>query len=136
MIIRNMEKSDYSQVYELWNSSDEVVVNEDDSYENIANFLDINSRFCFVAEEKEIVAAILAGYDGRRGHIYHAIVRKDYRRRGIGGEIVDHVLNAFATLGVNEVDLLSLSSNNTGKVFWESKQFKICKQLNYWRKTF
>jgi len=134
MIIRNMEKADYYQVYELWNSSDEVVVNEDDSYERISSFLDYNSKFCFVAEENEIVGAILAGYDGRRGHIYHTIVRKDYRRRGIASSIVEQVINAFSMHGVNEVDLLSLSSNENGNAFWESRQFKICEHLNYWRK--
>ena len=73
MIIRYMKKEDYYEIYELWNSSKEIRINiQDDTYEKISKFIDYNSNLCIVAiENSEIIGSVLAGYDGRRGHIYH-----------------------------------------------------------------
>ncbi len=137
MIIRYMKKEDYYEIYELWNSSKEIRINiQDDTYEKISKFIDYNSNLCIVAiENSEIIGSVLAGYDGRRGHIYHTIVRSDYRSKGIGNKLIDKVLEEFKSKEVNEIDLLSIINNHEGNTFWEHKGFLLNENLNYRRKN-
>ncbi|WP_162175506.1 GNAT family N-acetyltransferase [Lachnoclostridium phytofermentans] len=132
-----MKKEDYYEIYELWNSSKEIRINiQDDTYEKISKFIDYNSNLCIVAiENSEIIGSVLAGYDGRRGHIYHTIVRSDYRSKGIGNKLIDKVLEEFKSKEVNEIDLLSIINNHEGNTFWEHKGFLLNENLNYRRKN-
>lgn len=70
-MIRPMRKDDYSKVYELWLSCKGMGLNDvDDSENGISRFLNHNPSTCFVAEIKgELIGAIMAGNDGRRGYI-------------------------------------------------------------------
>nr|WP_308545453.1 GNAT family N-acetyltransferase [uncultured Lachnoclostridium sp.] len=132
-----MKKEDYYEIYELWNSSKEIRINiQDDTYEKISKFIDYNSNLCIVAiENSEIIGSVLAGYDGRRGHIYNTIVRSDYRSKGIGNKLIDKVLEEFKSKEVNEIDLLSIINNHEGNTFWEHKGFLLNENLNYRRKN-
>lgn len=137
MIIRYMKKEDYYEIYELWSSSKEIRINiQDDTYEKISKFIDYNSNLCIVAiENSEIIGSVLAGYDGRRGHIYHTIVRSDYRSKGIGNKLIDKVLDEFKSKEVKEIDLLSVINNHEGNNFWEHKGFLLNENLYYRRKN-
>ena len=99
--IRVMTIDDYDKVYALWLSCAGMGLNNlDDSREGIAKYLERNPETCFVAEESgNIAGVIIAGNDGRRGYIYHTAVNPDYRRRGIGSELVDAALDALKKLG-------------------------------------
>ena len=67
-----------------------------DSYAGIEKFLKRNPATCFVAEDdSRLIGVILSGHDGRRGYIYHAAVASDYRSRGIGTALVEHVVEAM-----------------------------------------
>ncbi|MBR3281741.1 MAG: GNAT family N-acetyltransferase, partial [Ruminococcus sp.] len=94
---RLMTIDDYDKVYALWLSCAGMGLNNlDDSREGIEKYLARNPETCFVAEEDgSIAGVIIAGNDGRRGYIYHTAVNPDYRRRGIGSELVDKALNAL-----------------------------------------
>lgn len=80
-----MRPEDYDEVYALWHSTPGTGLNDvDDSREGVARFLARNPSTCFVARAAEgVVGTILAGHDGRRGHLYHAAV--DPSMRGFGG---------------------------------------------------
>ncbi len=136
-MVRPMKIEDYEKVYKLWEEAEEVCINpKDDTYEKIALFLTKNPELCFVATEEEtIVGAIMAAYDGRRGHIYHTVVDSNARKKGIGTQLVDKVLEQFEKLEVSEIDLLAVGSNTVGNDFWERRGFLQKPQLNYRRKV-
>ena len=72
----------------------------DDSLEGIGRFLQRNPETCFVAVEGESIAGcILAGTDGRRAYIYHTAVHPEFRRRGIGRQLVERLLAALQKIG-------------------------------------
>ena len=68
-----MNISDYEAVFNLWSSCSGMGLNDlDDSRDGIERFLQRNPDCCFVAEaNKKIAGVVMAGHDGRRGHIYH-----------------------------------------------------------------
>ena len=90
MTIRAMHMEDYDAVYALWLESTGMGLNDyDDSREGIGRYLRRNPESCFVAEDDgAIVGAVLAGHDGRRGHLNHLAVAPERRRQGLGRALV------------------------------------------------
>lgn len=133
MNIRTMTIQDYSSVYHLWLHTPGMGLNTlDDSRQGIERYLRRNPDTCFVAEEDgKIVGAILAGQDGRRGFIYHTAVHTGCRRRGIGTQLVQHVLRALDEAGIQKVALVVFDRNETGNAFWEAQGFTVREDLVY-----
>ena len=133
MTIRLMTPADYPACYDLWLRTPGMGLNSvDDSADGIARYLKRNPSTCFVAEEKgRIVGVILAGHDGRRGHISHTAVDSAFRRRGIGGQLVAHTMAALEQEGITKVNLVVFSRNETGNAFWESMGFTVRTDLTY-----
>lgn len=133
MTIRVMTVEDYAACYDLWLRTPGMGLNSvDDSDDGIARYLKRNPSTCFVAEEEgRIVGAVLAGHDGRRGHISHTAVDSAFRRRGIGGQLVAHTMAALEQEGITKVNLVVFSRNETGNAFWESMGFTVRTDLTY-----
>jgi len=112
--------SDYDRVYRLWQNTSGVGLRSiDDSREGIERFVRRNPRTNFVAEEDgRIIGAVLSGHDGRRGNIYHLCVYDSYRRRGIGRQLVDKVIEAMKDEKITAISLVCFADNETGNNFW------------------
>lgn len=124
-VIRTMSISDYDQIFDLWRNTPGMGLNTtDDSREGIEKYLKRNPTTCFVAEtEGEIVGVIMAGHDGRRGFIHHAAVLPDFRKQGIGKQLVDHAIAALDKEGIHKVGLAVFTTNAIGNRFWERVGF-------------
>lgn len=133
MKIRKMNKEDYEKLYDLWLSCKGMGLNSiDDSREGIERFLNRNPDTCFTAEEgNRIVGAIMAGSDGRRGYIYHTAVHPDFRKRGIGSELVKSVTDELKDMGIAKTALVVFGSNISGNAFWEKQGFAERNDLIY-----
>ncbi|MBR5950686.1 MAG: GNAT family N-acetyltransferase [Actinomycetaceae bacterium] len=125
MTVRKMTIDDYEDVYALWMSCKGMGLNNlDDSREGIESFLRRNPETCFVAVNDDVVVGvIISGHDGRRGYVYHTAVHPDYRRQGIGRDLVTHAMSALKGEGINKVAMLVFAKNETGNAFWESEGF-------------
>jgi len=133
MKIRVMKTDDYGDVSRLWKDIDGIGLRSlDDSYAGIEKFLKRNPATCFVAEDdSRLIGVILSGHDGRRGYIYHAAVASDYRSRGIGTALVEHVVEAMKQEGINKLALVAFADNLSGNLFWEKHGFVLRGDLNY-----
>ncbi len=137
MIFRLMTMADYPACYDLWLHTPGMGLNSiDDSAEGIERYLRRNPNTCFVAEEDGVlVGAILAGHDGRRGHISHTAVAGTAQRRGIGTKLVDHAMAALEQEGITKVNLVVFSHNEKGNAFWERLGFTLRDDLTYRNKS-
>ncbi len=128
---------DYESLYRLWYNTPGMGLNTtDDSRAGIERYLRRNPSTCFVAEDGgEIVGAILAGHDGRRGFIYHTAVAIPFRGRGIGKALVERAMAALEQEGINKAALVVFSENETGNDFWEKLGFSVRDDLNYRNKN-
>ena len=134
MKIRKMNIDDYEKLYDLWLSCKGMGLNSvDDSREGISRFLKRNPNTCFVAETEKnhIVGAIMAGSDGRRGYIYHTAVHPDFRKRGIGSELVQAVTDQLKSMAIAKAALVVFGSNIRGNAFWEKQGFTERTDLMY-----
>ena len=137
MNIRKMHIDDYEQVYALWLSCKGMGLNSvDDTMDGIKRFLERNPETCFVAvSDSIIVGVIIAGNDGRRGYIYHTAVNPDFRRQGIGKELVNAALEALKRCGITKTALVVFENNQEGNEFWEEMGFVSRNDLVYRNKT-
>jgi ribosomal protein S18 acetylase RimI-like enzyme len=132
--IEKMEIKDYKDIINLWKNTDGVGLSgKDDSKKSIKKFLKKNKNTCFVAKNKnkEIVGTIMAGNDGRRGHIYHLMVKPDHRKNGIGKKLLEKTEKSLRKEGIRKIFLVVFKENNMGNIFWEGNGYKIREDLSY-----
>jgi ribosomal protein S18 acetylase RimI-like enzyme len=138
-ILRSMTPQDYPALFALWNSVpgfNKGLRSLDDSEAGIQKFLKRNPTTCFVAEiGGEVIGGILAGHDGRRGYIYHAVVLPEHQGKGIGKQLADAACDALRAEGINRVGMLVFVGNKQGNAFWESQGWQTRPDLNYRNKS-
>lgn len=139
VIIRPFLIADYPALFDLWNSLpgfNKGLRSLDDSEEGIAKFLKRNPNTCFVVEDEgRIIGGILAGHDGRRGYIYHALVHPDYQGQGTGKLLADTACEALKAEGITKAGMLVFGTNEQGNAFWESQGWQTRPDLVYRNKT-
>lgn len=133
MQIKLMTIDDYDSVYALWTEDKGVGLRSlDDSKEGITKFLKRNPTSCFTATvEHEVVGSVLCGHDGRRGYIYHAMVRESLRGNGIGKALVKAGIDALKAEGIHKSALIVYKTNELGNEFWQKIGFTLREDLNY-----
>jgi ribosomal protein S18 acetylase RimI-like enzyme len=131
--IKTMNIGDYKEIINLWKNTPGIGLSgNDDTRKSIKIFLEKNKNICFVAEtDKQIIGTIMAGNDGRRGHIYHLMVKEEYRNNGIGKKLLENVEKALKREGIRKVFIVAFKRNKLGNNFWESNGYKARKDLNY-----
>jgi ribosomal protein S18 acetylase RimI-like enzyme len=85
-----------------------------------------------LAEENgHLVGSALAGWDGRRGWLYHVAVHRDERRRGIGRTLVAEVERRLRDLGCPKLNLIVWDDNTWAMQFWEALGYRREKTVEF-----
>lgn len=136
-MIRVMTMDDYDEVFALWKATKGMGLRSlDDSREGIELFLKRNPATCFVSEDEDrLTGVILAGHDGRRGYIYHTVVREACRGRGIATRLIEAATAALQAEGITRVCLNVMESNETGKRFWQNRGWEKKDFLGFYSKS-
>ena len=118
--IRPMTIADYEMVLRLWQQTEGVGLNESDTRENIASFLERNLGLSRVAlDGTNIVGAVLCGHDGRRGYLHHLAVAKTHRKLGLGRALVEACLAHLMRLNLSKCNIFLFADNTDGEAFWK-----------------
>ena len=116
-----MTLDDYPAVLDLMRHAPGVSVRDADSLQGFAQFIARNPGISFVAERDGLlVGCLMAGHDGRRGHLHHLAVAADCRRQGIASELVERCLARLENEGINKTHIDVYRSNDAGNAFWAS----------------
>lgn len=134
IVIRTMVLGDYPGVYDLWIEIKGFAIRSiDDSIEGVERFLNRNQTTSIVALDGEkIIGAILCGHDGRRGCFYHVCVKEEYRKQGIGKNMVVAAMEALKKEKINKVSLIAFTENDIGNSFWKGIGWEQRLDLNYY----
>jgi ribosomal protein S18 acetylase RimI-like enzyme len=135
MNIREMSIKDYEKVYQLWNNAD-IILKTSDQRDQIYRMIKRNPYTCLVGEiNNEIVAAVMGGFDGRRGYVHHLAVKTELHKQGLGREMMDELMNRFEELKVIKVHLFVENKNEKVKKFYKKIGFKERTDLTDFSKT-
>lgn len=108
---------------DLWNS----VFTDDPPHNEPGRVIDAKIAFddlIFVAEDNgRIIGACMAGYDGHRGWLYAVAVATEYRRRGVGADLVGQAMRALRELGCCKLNLQIRAGNEKVEAFYRSLGF-------------
>ena len=129
-----MTPEDYDDVRALWMTIRGFGIRAlDDSREDIERFIARNPTTSVVARDgNRIVGSILCGSDGRQGALYHVCVAKEYRRRGIGSQMVAFCMHQRRYMGINKVALIAFMTNEAGNAFWNKIGWTKKTNVNYY----
>jgi ribosomal protein S18 acetylase RimI-like enzyme len=110
---------DYEPVIELWGDSGPGVrVGRSDTREEITKKLSRDPDLFLVAElDNEIIGAVLGGFDGRRGMIYHLSVSEEFRQLGVGTALMAALENRLREKGCLRAYLLIRKNNPANKFY-------------------
>lgn len=135
MDIREMSIKDYERVYELWEKAD-IILKTSDQKNEIDRMIKRNPYTCLVGEiDNEIVAAVMGGFDGRRGYVHHLAVNPELQKQGLGREMMDELMKRFEELQVIKIHLFVENRNEKVKKFYKKIGFEERTDLTDFSKT-
>ncbi len=120
VIVRDFTLADYDAAITLWRASEGIGLNESDTRDAIAAFLDRNPHLSLAAFDRNraLVGAVLCGHDGRRGYLHHLAVAVAYRRKGLGRALANSCLFRLKALGILKCTIFLYAHNTSGRAFW------------------
>ena len=111
MKIRTYQPSDEAAVIGLWEACG-LIRPWNDPHKDIARKLAEQREWFLVGTfEDEVVATVMAGYDGHRGWVYYFAVSLHYRRRSFGRMLMQEVERRLIERGCPKLNLQIRSSN-------------------------
>lgn len=114
---------DTAAVLELWSSAGPGIhLGRSDQPAELEKKLARDPDLFLVAEvEGKIVGAVMGGFDGRRGMMYHLAVAPDYRGNGIASSLVDELERRLRAKGCLRYYLLVTKDNEEAMRFYEAR---------------
>ena len=90
-----------------------------DPHKDIARKLKVQPELFLVGEaESQIVASVMAGYEGHRGWVNYLAVAPAFRGRGYGRALMQHVEAALKRRGCPKLNLQIRNSNRDAVEFY------------------
>ena len=101
----------------------------------IENKLKVQPELLLVAVLDEVlVGAVMAGFDGVRGWIYHLAVAPELRRRGIATQLVRAVESGLRKLGCAKVNLQVRATNAEVVAFYQNLGYILEERVSMGRR--
>lgn len=112
MKIRSYRASDEPAVVALWQECG-VTRPWNDPHKDIARKLGVQPEWFLVGiEGDELIATVMAGYDGHRGWVNYLAVAPAHRGLGHAKRLMQHVEQFLLTAGVPKINLLVRATNS------------------------
>ena len=118
---------DYEPVLALWKAAGlGVHVGFSDTREEIARKLTHDpDLFLVIEEEGEIHGAVLGGFDGRRGLVYHLAVLPEHRGHGLGTALMAELESRLKAKGCLKSYLLVVHENEDVLDFYRKRGWEV-----------
>ena len=111
MQIRCFEDSDQAAVVELWNRCGLVRAWNNPQLDVKRKAETDREGFLVAEQDGEIVASVMAGYDGHRGWVNYLVVSPDHQRQGLGAKLIAHAEELLRQRGCPKINLQIRAGN-------------------------
>jgi ribosomal protein S18 acetylase RimI-like enzyme len=119
MEIRSYQASDETSVIRLWTECD-LVRPWNDPRTDIQRKLSVQPELFLIGVlGSELVATVMAGYDGHRGWVNYLAVAEQHRRRGFGKALMQHVEARLMDMGCPKLNMQVRAANRAVLAFYE-----------------
>jgi len=124
--IRKFETGDADSVIALWHEALPSSQRWNEPKTVICRKLSANDGLFFVGQrDGQVIATVLAGYDGVRGWIYALAVADEHRRQGIGRRMLEEAEHALLARGCDKINLQVRTTNAETVEFYERCGFSV-----------
>ncbi len=122
--IRPFQPSDGTAVVQLWKDCN-LVVPWNDPHRDILRKLRVQPELFLVGfVSDELVAAIMAGYEGHRGWLNYLAVTQHFRRQGLGRKMVAEAEARLREMGCPKINIQIRTGNTEVIEFYRRVGFK------------
>lgn len=119
MKIRAFKEEDRSAVIGLWQECN-LTKPWNNPDQDISRKLQYQPELFLVGEhDREIIASVMAGYDGHRGSIYYLAVAVNFQNTGIGRDMMSAVESLLISMGCPKLNLMIRHSNSEVDSFYK-----------------
>jgi len=123
MTIRQYHPADELAVIELWVNCG-LVTPQNNPRMDIERKLWVTPELFLVGVAgKRIIATVMAGYDGHRGHINYLAVAPELQGRSYGRQMMDYVEHILRECGCPKINLCVRTTNQDTIAFYERLGF-------------
>jgi ribosomal protein S18 acetylase RimI-like enzyme len=120
MQIRPYQPNDQSAVIALWEQCG-LIRPWNDPKKDIKRKLYIQPELFLIAEvDHQLVATVMAGYEGHRGWLNYFAVSPDHQRKGIGRSLLAEAEHLLCAAGCPKINLQVRASNKNAVDFYMS----------------
>lgn len=118
MQIRAFQSADAPAVVALWKECD-LTRPWNDPHKDIARKLAVQPELFLVGViDREVIATVMAGYEGHRGWVNYLAVARRFRGRGHGRALMAHVEELLRLRGCPKLNLQVRNSNPEAIAFY------------------
>ena len=118
MKVRTFQTGDEEAVVVLWKEC-KLTRSWNDPHKDIARKLAVQPELFLVGTlDDEVMASVMAGYEGHRGWMNYLAVAPRHRGRGYGRALVEHVERLLHERGCPKVGLLVRDTNKEAAEFY------------------
>ena len=118
MLVRAFEIGDEPAVIDLWRRCD-LLRPQNDPHQDIRRKLRVRPDLFLVGLlDGEIVASVMAGYEGHRGWLNYVAVAPEFRRRGLARRILAEAERLLRAEGCAKINLQVRASNQPAVEFY------------------
>jgi ribosomal protein S18 acetylase RimI-like enzyme len=124
---------DYDAACDLWrNAGVGVQLRRSDTPAEIQKKLARDPDLFLVAEaDGRVIGTVIGGFDGRRGMIYHLAVAADYRRQGLGEQLMNEVEERLRQKGCVKIYLQVVPENEEAMHYYEKRGWQRMQTVLY-----
>ena len=125
MQIRPFNPEDEESLVALWKRC-ELVRPTNDPHKDILRKLQVNPEWFLVGVlDSQIVASVMAGYEGHRGWLNYVAVDPAHRRRGLGRLIIAEADRLLRAAGCPKINLQVRASNKGAIEFYRRLGYSV-----------
>ena len=128
---------DYDAVYLLWaKAGNGIHLRISDEFDEIRKKVARDPDLFLIAKADDlIIGAVMGGFDGRRGMMYHLAVAPAYRRQGIAHLLMDALEEKLKEKGCIRYYLLVTKDNEEAINFYKSRGWEDMDDLFVFAKS-
>ena len=107
-----------AQVISLWKDVFGYEANHNAPELVIDKKLEFGDGLFFIAtDNQDVIGTVMAGYDGHRGWMYSIAVSSDYRKQGLGSELLSFAEEKLLNIGCMKINLQIMEGNEAVEKF-------------------